>query len=253
MLRARQWGLGRVERRMELGRFVRATVFVGLLAACSTAWAQSGTAGNAPGANRLPAVIPLFPLEDAMLFPNAARPFLIFEPRYRAMVADALKGDRVIGMATLKPGFEADYEGRPPIFAIGCAGMITDYEELPDGRFTIVLRGMVKFRVTGEDHSRPYRLAHVSSVPESKVDEAALRSLRQRLEALAANRGARLSPDLRDEEAVDTLAQYLEVEPPRRQALLELQSPLERSKALLDLLGSVVARLRCITPGLCRA
>ena len=65
------------------------------------------------------------------------------------MVADALKGDRIIGMTTLKPGYEADYQGRPPIYEIGCAGVITDVEELPGGRSNIVLRGLVKFRVTG--------------------------------------------------------------------------------------------------------
>src|SRR5688572_31014175 len=117
----------------------------------------------------LPAVIPIFPLGDIMLFPNAERPLLIFEPRYRAMVADALKGDRIIGMVRLRPGFEADYEGRPPIDVVGCAGVITEAEQLPDGRYTIILRGFTKFRVAQEDTSRPYRLARVDAVPETAV------------------------------------------------------------------------------------
>jgi Lon protease-like protein len=71
----------------------------------------------------LPPTIPIFPLEVTMLFPGISRPLHIFEPRYRAMVADALKGDRIIGMTTLKPGFEANYAGRPPIYEIGCAGV----------------------------------------------------------------------------------------------------------------------------------
>src|SRR4029450_7876257 len=104
-----------------------------------------------------PALIPLFPPEVTMLFRGFSRPLHIFEPRYRAMVDDALKGDRIIGMTTLKPGYEADYHGRPPIYEIGCAGIITDVEELSGGRFNIVLRGVVKFRVTGEDQSRSYR------------------------------------------------------------------------------------------------
>ena len=74
----------------------------------------------------LPATIPIFPLEDVMLFPSVSRPLHIFEPRYRAMVADALKGDRIIGMVLLRPGYEADYEGRPPVYPIGCAGVITE-------------------------------------------------------------------------------------------------------------------------------
>ncbi len=61
----------------------------------------------------LPPTIPIFPLPNAVLFPNVFLPLHIFEPRYRAMVADALRGDRIIGMVLLQPGFEANYEGRP--------------------------------------------------------------------------------------------------------------------------------------------
>src|SRR5262245_32089235 len=139
------------------------------LAAFAPSFAVEPAAQAAPpkGAKlTLPAIIPIFPLEEATLFPTAARPLHIFEPRYRAMIADALKGDRIIGMATLRPGYEADYEGRPPIHAIGCAGVIEDVEELPDGRFNIVLRGIVRFRVADEDRSRPYRLARVTALPE---------------------------------------------------------------------------------------
>ena len=85
-------------------------------------------------------------------------PLHIFEARYRAMTEDALAGDRMIGMTLLKPGFEAEYEGRPPIYPVGCVGLITHAERLPDGRFHIVLQGVERFRVTGEDASRVYRL-----------------------------------------------------------------------------------------------
>jgi len=85
----------------------------------------------------LPSEIPLFPLPEVVLFPGVPRPLLIYEPRYRDMVADALKGNRVIGMVLLRPGYEKDYEGRPPIYDIGCAGVIEDYEQLPDGRYAV--------------------------------------------------------------------------------------------------------------------
>src|SRR5215204_5286886 len=94
----------------------RVLVIATLLCAGSIAHAQTP----------LPPEIPIFPLEPTMLFPGVSRPLHIFEPRYRAMVADALKGDRIIGMTTVKPGYEADYAGRPPIYEIGCAGVITD-------------------------------------------------------------------------------------------------------------------------------
>src|SRR5258707_5877541 len=114
----------------------------------------------------LPPSIPLFPLPNVVLFPNVFLPLHIFEPRYREMVADALKGDRIIGMVLLRPGFEADYEGRPPVYPIGCAGVITNVEELPDGRYLIELQGLTKFRITGEDQRLRYRLARVEGIPE---------------------------------------------------------------------------------------
>ena len=95
------------------------------------------TRGYAPVV--LPETIPIFPLEDVMLFPRATRPLHIFEQRYRDMVDDALEGDRLIGMVLLEPGYEADYEDTPPVFPIGCVGIITEAEKLPDGRYNIVL------------------------------------------------------------------------------------------------------------------
>src|SRR5436309_832636 len=104
----------------------------------------------------LPPAIPLFPLPNVVLFPNVFLPLHIFEPRYRAMVADALKGDRIIGMALLRPGYEANYDGRPPVYEVGCAGVITHSQPLADGRYDIVLRGLEKFRITGEANNEPY-------------------------------------------------------------------------------------------------
>ena len=176
-----------------------------------------------------------------MLFPGVSRPLHIFEPRYRAMVADALKGDRIIGMIALKPGFEADYAGRPPVFDIGCAGVITDVEELAGGRFNIVVRGLVKFRVSGEDETRPYRLASVAAMPEMPDDaeRAALHKQRLRLETLITKgSNSKVTPDTTDEALVNTLAQYLPMTYAQRQALLELDGALARALALIDLIES---------------
>jgi len=192
----------------------------------------------------LPPTIPIFPLPNVVLFPNVFLPLHIFEPRYRAMVRDALTSDRIIGMVLLQPGFEADYEGRPAVYPIGCAGVITHCEPLPDGRFNIVLRGLEKFRMTGEDASRAYRLAHIEAVPEvvTATDCAAIKQHRQRLEALlataAANRrpDTRLPPTVSDHDLVNTLAQYGAFEPIERQALLECDGILSRCLALIELL-----------------
>lgn len=198
-------------------------------------------------ADTLPAVIPLFPLEPAMLFPGVDRPLHIFEARYRAMVADALKGDRIIGMVTLKPGFEAEYAGRPPIYAIGCAGEITSVEELPGGRFNIVLRGLMKFRVTTEDQSRTYRVASVEWLPENfnDTDKAVLRKLRLRIEDLVTRGGdSKIPPDMSDEEMINMIAQYLPMDHAERQALLELRTVLLRAQALIDHLTTSTPRSR---------
>ena len=109
----------------------------------------------------LPQTIPLFPLPNVVLFPNIFLPLHIFESRYREMVTDALAGDRILGMVLLQPGYGADYEGRPPVYPIGCAGVITHAAPLDDGRFNIVLRGTERFRILGENDSKAYRLARV--------------------------------------------------------------------------------------------
>jgi Lon protease-like protein len=191
----------------------------------------------------LPPTIPIFPLPNVVLFPNVFLPLHIFEPRYRAMVGDALAGDRIIGMVLLKPGFEADYEGRPPIYAIGCAGVITHSETMADGRYNIVLRGLEKFRVTDEDHGKAYRTAHIDALPEivPDVDKVPLRQQRTRLEAVLAaaieRSGAepRFPPAVGDEDLVNALAQYMELEPLERQALLERDGALARCRGLIEL------------------
>ena len=192
----------------------------------------------------LPPTIPIFPLPNVVLFPNVFLPLHIFEPRYRAMVTDALEGDRIVGMVLLQPGFEPHYDGRPAVYSIGCAGVITHVERLGDGRFDIVLRGIEKFRITGEDESRPYRLAHVQPINETIADaeRAAVRQHRQRLEALLAvavertGAGPKFPPAVPDEDLVNALAQYLGLEPIERQALLERHGVLARCRALIELL-----------------
>ena len=189
----------------------------------------------------LPASIPIFPLQAVTLFPHTIQPFHIFEPRYRAMVADALEGDSIIGMIMLQPGYEAEYEGRPRIFDVGCAGVIIAAEELPDGRYNIVLDGTVKFRVLSEDTSRPYRLAEVEAFSEvvEVSDRPLLAQRRQQLEraALSVFPGMRLPPsDLSDEELIDGLSLVLPLEPVDRQELLEANGPIERALRLIRLL-----------------
>ena len=192
----------------------------------------------------LPPAIPLFPLPNVVLFPNVFLPLHVFEPRYRQMVADALEGDRIIGMALLRPGYEADYQGRPPVYAIGCAGVITHCQPLGDGRYDLVLRGIEKFRIQSEDHSRPYRIGLVEWISETIPPDQSvpLRHQRQRLEAVLAAAIERVRaepkfpPSVPDQDLVNALAQYLDLDVLEHQALLECDGVLARCRALIDLL-----------------
>jgi uncharacterized protein len=192
----------------------------------------------------LPPTIPIFPLPNVVLFPNVFLPLHIFEPRYRAMLGDALAGDRIIGMTLLMPGYETDYEGRPAVYPVGCAGVITHSERLPDGRSNVVLRGIEKFRILEEDASKEYRLARVEPLPEatSDPDKLLLKQRRHRLEALlvaAIERGGadpRFPAAIPDEDLVNALSQYLGLEPVERQALLEREGIVARCDGLIELL-----------------
>jgi len=191
---------------------------------------------------QLPASIPLFPLPDVTLLPNSTQPFHIFEPRYRAMIGDALRGDSIIGMITLQPGYEDDYEGRPPVFPVGCAGIIVSSEQLPDGRYDIVIRGLSKFRVLGEDQSQPYRLAQIEEIPERSDTEELLAERRREVEEaiLAAVPNARLpAPDLPDAQVIDGFSLQVPMQPTQRQTLLEADGPAERAVALVRIIRGV--------------
>jgi len=187
-----------------------------------------------------------------MLFPDMPRPLHVFEPRYREMLLEALVSDRIIGMVMLKPGHEDDYFGTPPVFAVGCAGVISQIEELPDGRYNIVLTGLTKFRIKAEKTTRTFRLAEVEAIPDTLEDEDRdlLRAYRPRLLELFSRVSSDVAPspeEMPDPELVNGLAQFLRLDPLARQGLLERVGPLERARGLLELAGqgkSAAARPR---------
>lgn len=102
---------------------------------------------------------PLFPLPNVVLYPQLSQPLHIFEPRYRRMVADALQGERLIAMALLQPGWETDYEGTPDIYEMVCVGKIVAAEQLPTGKYNLVLKGIHRAVVVEEPVTDlPYRM-----------------------------------------------------------------------------------------------
>jgi Lon protease-like protein len=201
-------------------------------------------------------LLPLFPLPNVVLFPNVFLPLHIFEPRYREMVADALASDRMIGMVLLRPGWDRDYEGRPPIYSIGCSGLLTHTERLADGRYNLVLRGIERFRVAEEDHTLNYRRAVVEPLgehPLDAADRAAILRQRTKLESMIVPSqspagDARMPAAMSDEDLVNALAQYLDLEPLEKQALLEKACLRSRAESLVELLEMKVMMAR--TPGL---
>jgi uncharacterized protein len=200
-------------------------------------------------------LLPLFPLPNVVLFPNVFLPLHIFEPRYRAMTADALATDRLIGMVLLRPGWESDYEGRPPIYRFGCSGVITHVEQTQDGRYNLVLRGLDRFRVVEEDDERVYRRAIVEPAPEGPLvgkDREAVHSFRAKLESILARHvrvsDGKIPKAMPDEDLVNALAQYLDLEPLEKQALLEEPGVRSRAEALVELLEMKLMMAR--TPGL---
>jgi uncharacterized protein len=192
----------------------------------------------------LPSEIPIFPLPNVVLFPSALLPLHIFEPRYRAMVVDALETERLIGLVMLRPGWESHYEEAPDVYPIGCAGFITHADRLPDGRFNIMLRGLEKFRILGERPAREgverYRIARIESIKEAiSGATAASHAARHRLEKLLARKLQKhdhdfIPKDVPDADLVHAIAQHLE--PLEKQALLECNSLLERCEVLVELL-----------------
>jgi Lon protease-like protein len=201
-------------------------------------------------------LLPLFPLPNVVLFPNVFLPLHVFEPRYRVMVRDAVKGARLIGMVLLRGEWQRDYAGSPEIFGVGTVGELARTDELPDGRFNIVLRGLREFVIHRELSRAAYREAVVSwrqepadSLPASMragIGSLVLRYLQRTGRAGAETRLIESAVD--DETFVNFLAQHLDLAPLEKQALLEAGNLAERGRRLVDVLEFRLEELR-LDPG----
>ena len=184
---------------------------------------------------------PFFPLPNVVLFPNVFLPLHIFEPRYRQMVNDALSGDRMIGMVLLKPGYEAEYERcagdlrrrlrrRSSRTSSGCPTAASTSSCAALERFRIDERGAAQRRVLYRE-----RASRRSTRVPARVRWRHAACTRGRLETLlaplftAARAASPLPEIMPDDDLVNALAQYLELEPVEKQALLEMAGPLERA------------------------
>lgn len=201
---------------------------------------------------KLPDIIPIFPLPNVVFFPRMPLPLHIFEPRYRAMVRDAVRGARMIGMVLLREDLEQDYGGTPAVFGMGTVGELVRSDELQDGRFNVVLRGLREFVIHRELARAPYREAVVSwreapvdALPapvRSGIGSLVLRYLQRTGRAEADPALAESSVD--DETFVNFLAQNLDLDMLEKQALLEAGSLGERASRLADVLEFRLEELR---------
>lgn len=115
--------------------------------------------------------VPVFPLPGVVLFPHAALPLHVFELRYRTMVRDALSGERLLAIGTLKPGWEADYQGSPAFHELGCVARFEEVKWLPNDCFDLKLVGVVRARFSRVLREFPYRLCEAELIPSSPYDE----------------------------------------------------------------------------------
>ncbi len=119
----------------------------------------------------------LFPLPQLVMFPSNVQPLHVFESRYREMLEDAVEGDRLIALATLEPGYEADYYSRPPIAEPVCVGHVAHHEKTSQGTYHIVMIGLWRARVEQEILPvRSFRRARVSVLDEKPADARAART-----------------------------------------------------------------------------
>ena len=197
-------------------------------------------------------VLGVFSLPRAILFPGATLPLHVFEPRYRALVRDAMELDRVLAMALLRPGYEPDYNGNPEIYPIGCAGRITEAVPLQDGRFLISLTGLQRIEFLEMTCSAPYRshrvryLGELAPHPEAPAAlHAMIRLVSARQQILASMDGAAgmapIPTDLPFAETVNRIALELDLEPAVKYRLLENGDLLARAERLAAMLESALA------------
>jgi Lon protease-like protein len=200
-------------------------------------------------------VLPIFPLPALTFFPHTLLPLHIFEARYRAMVTDSLARDRRLAVVGLRPGDEADYEGKPEVFRVAGAGEILRCERLPTGRFNIVLRGDCRIRIETElPTDTLYRVVRArvlqDEMPEAadrlaaeteRVTSACLRVLRA-----TGSLGPALERALRSAQApgvvADQIASAVIPDPAVRQELLETLDVRRRLARLAAVLEDLLPR-----------
>jgi Lon protease-like protein len=185
----------------------------------------------------------IFPLPDVVLFPHAMLPLHVFEPRYRALVADVLEGSGLFAVPRLRPGYETGYQGRPAVFETAGIGVCVAADRLPDGRYNVMLRGLGRVRIERElPAGRAYRVVQSRILDDARsTRDAELGAAHHTLIALC----DRLASSVEGNEEADALRQLARAvatpggcadlvasalvrDADARQTLLELLDPADR-------------------------
>lgn len=201
-------------------------------------------------------LLPLFPLPNLVFFPRTRLPLHVFEPRYRQMVSDAVANDHRFGIVLLRPGWEKDYFGAPPIYGCGTVGEIEQAVPLDDGRFNLLVRGEVRFRVLGEVSKDPYRTARVIVQPERSRDVSRSYAQKEWLAELS-RQYLHYLPDqvavpeietVELEALTNALIMSLNIELPEKQRLLEIDDLLMRAEEIGKELKNRIESMRFLAP-----
>jgi uncharacterized protein len=186
----------------------------------------------------------IFPLSGALLFPGMHLPLHIFEPRYRALVSDAMARDRRIGMIQPRPATTREEVELPRLFDVGCVGRIAHVEAMDDGRYNIVLEGLARFRLVRElDVTTPFRQIEAmleeapASEPLAPVQRADIeRESRRFADAQGYAVDWEAVGKLDDEALVNGIAQIAPFDSAAKQALLEAATMAERAELIVQLM-----------------
>ncbi len=201
-------------------------------------------------------LLPLFPLPNLVFFPRTRLPLHIFEPRYRQMVVDAVAADQRFGIVLLRPGWESNYFGAPPIHTLGTVGQIEQAVPLDDGRYNILVRGEVRFRVVGEVSREPYRTARVIAQPEqsrevskSHVERTWLADLSQQYLHYLPDQIAVPEIETVELEALtNALIMSLNIDVQEKQRLLEIDDLIARAEEVGHELQNRIESLQFLAP-----
>lgn len=189
--------------------------------------------------------VPVFPLPGTVLFPCTQLPLHVFELRYRTMVREALSGERLVALALLKPGWEADYHGSPAFHDLGCLARFEEVEWLMNDCYDLKVEGVARVRFTRIVKEFPYRAARVELLPQHpygeddpliEMDKSELVATFERLlQALGMpSPHARVDRSATYEALVNTMCAGTDLAPQERLELLALDSVLERGRRIRE-------------------